>query len=250
MKVIRFAVLAFVVTVIPCRARAQAPAPPAPPPPGLPPPPAPPPPPAAAPAPAPTPAPPPPPAAAPASTPAPAAAPAPAVAPPADAAVPPPPVEPSPPAAPGLDAKRRIIPTGRFTVGPYVTSAFGLRGGHFINVLAGGRFGFKWSQSAAFELGMAYANLRGKEGRVHNVLPEVTMLFRIPLPSPVLGMPFRVGGGYLPKNGPTLRASLGFDLALSPTTIVELALAEPMVWVTHSRAELSLNIGGGARIGF
>jgi hypothetical protein len=125
-----------------------------------------------------------------------------------------------------------------------------LRGGKFVNVLAGGRFGFNWSPRVAFELGVAYANLKGKEGRVHNVLPEVSVVYRIPLPSPVLGVPFRVGAGYLAKNGPTLRASFGLDLAVTPNTVIELALLEPMVWVTHDRAEASLNVGASARIGF
>jgi hypothetical protein len=133
---------------------------------------------------------------------------------------------------------------------PYATGAFGLRGGKFINVLAGGRLGFNWSPRVAFEVGAAYANLRGREGRVHNVLPEVSLLFRFPVPSPVLGVPLRVGAGYLPKNGPTLRLSLGLELAVSSNTALELALIEPMIWVTQDRSEVSLNLGPAARIGF
>jgi hypothetical protein len=135
-------------------------------------------------------------------------------------------------------------------VTPYVTTAFGLRGGKFVNVLAGGRMAFNWSPRATFELSIAYANLRGRERRVHNALPEMSVLFRLPLPGPVLGMPLRLGAGFLPKNGPTLRASLGLDAVVSPSTIVELNLLEPMVWVTHDRSELSLNVGAAVRVSF
>jgi hypothetical protein len=109
---------------------------------------------------------------------------------------------------------------------------------------------FNWDRRSTFELGIAYANLRGREGRVHNALPEISILHRIPLPGPVLGIPLRVGAGFLPKNGPTLRASLGLDAKVSESTILELNLLEPMVWVTHDRSELSLNVGGAARISF
>jgi hypothetical protein len=131
-----------------------------------------------------------------------------------------------------------------------VTTAFGLRGGKFVNVLAGGRMAFNWAPRMAFELGVAYANLRGRERRVHNALPEVSAHYRVPLPGPVLGMPFRLGAGFLPKNGPTLRASLGLDAVVSPSTIVELDLLEPMVWVTNDRSELSLNVSGAVRVSF
>lgn len=109
---------------------------------------------------------------------------------------------------------------------------------------------FNWAPRTAFELGIAYANLKGRERRVHNALPEISMHYRIPLPGPVLGMPFRIGAGFLPKNGPTLRASLGLDASVSPSTIVELDLLEPMVWVTHDRSELSLNVSGAVRVSF
>jgi hypothetical protein len=117
-------------------------------------------------------------------------------------------------------------------------------------VLAGGRIAFNWAPRTSFELGIAYANLRGRERRVHNVFPEVSVVHRVPLPGPVLGMPFRIGAGFLPKNGPTLRASLGLDAVVSPSTIVELDLLEPMVWVTKDRPELSFNVSGAVRVSF
>jgi hypothetical protein len=109
---------------------------------------------------------------------------------------------------------------------------------------------FNWERHTTFELGVAYANLRGRERRVHNVLPELSLVYRVPLPGAVFGLPLRFGAGFLPKNGPTLRVSLGLDAVVSPSTILELDLLEPMVWVTHDRSELSLDVGAAARVSF
>ncbi len=140
-----------------------------------------------------------------------------------------------------MEARYQLVPTE--------TTAFGLRGGKFVNELVGARFGFAWTPRGAFELGVSYANLRGKEGRAHNVLPEVSFFYRLPLPGPALGVPLRFGAGFLPRNGPTLRLSAGIDCVISDSAVLELMLLEPMVWVTHDRPEPSLDVGVAVRIG-
>lgn len=69
------------------------------------------------------------------------------------------------------------------------------------------------------------------------------MAYSIPLGESAVRIPIRFAGGYLPKNGPTLRLTSGFDWSLSDSIAVELALIEPMVWVARDRPELSLNFG-------
>lgn len=134
-------------------------------------------------------------------------------------------------------------------VGAYSTTAFGLSGGHFLNELAGARVDLEYTPRFSLGFGLAYANLKGKYGRTSNVLPEAMLGYRIPL-GRVVGVPFHLAGGYLPKNGPTLRLGAGIDFRLGDTARLELMLLEPMVWVTKDRPESSLNLGVGLNLAF
>jgi hypothetical protein len=128
-------------------------------------------------------------------------------------------------------------------LGGFATVAIGLPGVDFVNELAGARFELEYTPRFAFGLSLAYANLKGKDGRVSNVLSEASLAYAIPLGDSGLRIPIRFAGGYLPKNGPTLRLSSGFDWALGESMAIELVLLEPMVWVARDRPELSLNLG-------
>jgi hypothetical protein len=88
---------------------------------------------------------------------------------------------------------------------------------------------------------LAYANLKGKDRRVHDVLPEVESEYRLPLQHESLGLPVRLALGYLPKNGPTLRLGAGFDFALGERAAFELVPFEAMIWVDRERPEVSLD---------
>jgi hypothetical protein len=133
----------------------------------------------------------------------------------------------------------------RLTV--FSTTALGVPGIDFVNELAGARFELEYTPRFAIGFAASYANLKGKDGRVSNVLPEASFAYRAPLGESAFHVPLRLSGGWLPKNGPTLRFSTGFDIDLGDTFSLELALLEPMVWVAYDRPELSLNLGiGGA----
>ena len=80
------------------------------------------------------------------------------------------------------------------------TSAFGVTHAKFFNQLAGARLDYRFTSRFAFGASFAYANLEGKDGRVHNVLPEVSTEYRVPLQKEAYGMPLRLGLGFLPKN--------------------------------------------------
>lgn len=133
--------------------------------------------------------------------------------------------------------------------GAYSTTAFGLSGGHFLNELAGARVDLEYTPRFSLGFGLAYANLKGKYGRASNVLPEAMLGYRVPL-GRVVGLPFHLAGGYLPRNGPTLRLGAGIDFRLADKARLELVLLEPMVWVTKDRPESSLNLGIGFNMGF
>jgi hypothetical protein len=124
----------------------------------------------------------------------------------------------------------------------YSLTAFGLTGSGFSNQLLGARYEFAFTPRYSLGFGAAYANLKGKDGRASNVLAEVLFGYRLPL-GRVVSIPFQFGGGYLPKNGPTLRAGTGFDFELGSHARLTLTLLEPMVWVTRNRPEASLNLG-------
>lgn len=56
--------------------------------------------------------------------------------------------------------------------------------------------------------------------------------------------------GALPKNGPTLRWTVGLDANLSETVALELDPIEPMIWVTRERPEVSLDVSALLKIAF
>jgi hypothetical protein len=127
-------------------------------------------------------------------------------------------------------------------VGAFSTVALGMPRLGFVNELVGARFELEYTPRFALGFSLAYANMKGKDGRVSNVLPEVSIAYHVPL-GDSFGIPIRFAAGYLPKNGPTLRLTSGFDLELDDTVAIELALLEPMVWIARDRPELSLNLG-------
>lgn len=128
------------------------------------------------------------------------------------------------------------------------TSAFGVSNAGFFNQLVGPRFDYRFTRRFALGGALAYANLKGKEGRVHNALPEAMLEYRAPITGESFGVPLRFAGGFLPKNGPTLRLSAGLDFAFSEAFSVELIPVEPMVWVNRERPEVSLNASLALRL--
>lgn len=121
------------------------------------------------------------------------------------------------------------------------SSAFGLTNARFFNQLVGARLEYRFTPRFAFGGTLSYVNLKGKDERVHNVLPEATTEYRIPLEPASVGIPLRLSLGFLPKNGPTLRVAAGIDFDLSQQLSLELIPLEPMIWVVRERPEVSLN---------
>jgi hypothetical protein len=134
------------------------------------------------------------------------------------------------------------VPPLERRVAAFSTTALGLSGAGFVNELAGARFELGYTPRFTLGFSVAYANMKGKDGRVSNVLPEAMLAYRIPV-SRVVGFPLHFASGYLPKNGPTLRLGAGFDFALGERVRLDLTLLEPMVWVTRNRPESSLDFG-------
>jgi hypothetical protein len=138
----------------------------------------------------------------------------------------------------------------RWALGVASTSAFGLTHAKFFNQLVGGRVDYRLTHRFALAAGVSYANLEGKDRRVHNVLPEVGAAYRIGFRRASVALPLRLAFGYLPKNGPTLRLGVGLSLLLSRSVTLELVALEPMIWVTRDRPEISLNGSVGLGVAF
>ena len=149
--------------------------------------------------------------------------------------------QPPPDAGTSARAGAKADKIGKRAVG-FATVALGLPGLVFVNELVGARFELEYKLSFSFGASLAYANLKGKDGRVSNVLPEVWFGYYAPL-GKSLGFPIRFAGGFLPKNGPTARLSYGLGFSFSEKVSLELALVEPMIWVARDRPELSFNLG-------
>lgn len=121
------------------------------------------------------------------------------------------------------------------------SSAFGVTNATFFNQLVGARLEYRFTPRFAFGGAVSYVNLKGKDERVHNVLPEALSEYRLPLEPARFGILLRLSLGFLPKNGPTLRVGAGFDWELSERVSLELIPLEPMIWVVRERPEISLN---------
>lgn len=128
------------------------------------------------------------------------------------------------------------------------SSAFGLTNARFFNQLVGARLEYRFTPRFAFGGALSYANLKGKDERVHNVLPEATTEYRLPLQPASIGIPLRFSLGFLPKNGPTLRVAAGIDFQLSERVSLEILPLEPMIWVVRERPELSLDASLALRL--
>jgi hypothetical protein len=121
--------------------------------------------------------------------------------------------------------------------------AYGIVTGEFRNQLVGGRLDYRFSPTVSLGGYLGYVNLRGKEGRVHSVLPLVQLEYQLAR-QPYRGVyfPVRFGTGYLPRNGPVARLGTGIAVELSPRLEL-VGQVSPMVWITHDRALLSMNVG-------
>jgi hypothetical protein len=168
---------------------------------------------------------------------------------PAPAPVPPPGLAPAPaPPDPTPVLSSEVARPLRF--GFTSTSAFGVTHAKFFNQLLGARLDYRFTSRFAFGASLAYANLKSKDRRVHEVLPEVSSEYRVPLGGETFGLPLRFALGYLPKNGPTLRLGAGLDFGLSDSLSLEVVPLEPMIWLNRERPEVSLNGSIALRIAF
>jgi hypothetical protein len=147
---------------------------------------------------------------------------------------PPPIVQQPPPAPPARDR----IP---MRLALQTEGAIGVYPGDFYNHAVGARLDLVVSPHVSFGGYLAYVNLKGKDGRASDLLTYVQVEYLAGSPGGIR-IPVRFASGYLPRNGPVVRAATGFAFPLTPTLDLTAELLAPMVWVTRDQMVLSMNL--------
>jgi hypothetical protein len=132
-------------------------------------------------------------------------------------------------------------PARRLWLALRTESAFGYSGAGFYNHLAGVRLDYRPDPRFGIGVLASYANLKGAEGRAHNLLVAGMVEWRLPLSARV-SLPVRGYTGYLPANGPWLKAATGPSFTLAPRTELTLELAAPALWVIRERVVGSFDV--------
>jgi len=119
----------------------------------------------------------------------------------------------------------------------------------FYNHIVGPRFDYGFPNDFALGLFVGYVNLKGKEGRAHNVLSYLQLEYRTRVSkTSEFRIPLRLAAGYLPKNGPFFRLSAGVEIPLGRGVHLGLDLIAPALWIIRNRTLLSIDVG--AEVGF
>jgi hypothetical protein len=121
--------------------------------------------------------------------------------------------------------------------------AFGLSSRFFYDHFVGGRLDYAFTRSFALGAYVGYANLAGKEGRAHNVLPYLQLEYRLaPWNENGVLIPLRFGTGYLPKNGPYLRVATGPSFPLTDAVRIGFDLLAPTFFIVHDRTVVAMDV--------
>jgi len=147
-------------------------------------------------------------------------------------------------AAQDAGATTAVVETVRLPVRLAVQTeaAFGVHPGDFYNQLVGARVDLQFSAHVSVGAYAGYANLKGKEGRAHDLLAYAQVEYMALTPGSFLRIPFRFGSGYLPMNGPVVRVASGVAFALAPKVDLITELFAPTIWVTRDQTVLSMNL--------
>jgi hypothetical protein len=168
---------------------------------------------------------------------------------------PPPPIPPPPPATraapvgpdwPAASAQIMLAappPRLRARLALQTEAAFGALTGSFHNQLAGARLDLQFSPRVSFGGYLGYANLKGRVGRASNLLSFAQVEYMAgPADPSRVRVPIRFGSGYLPGNGPVVRAAAGLAFPLTRNMDLVSEILAPMIWVTNDQMLLSMNL--------
>lgn len=120
----------------------------------------------------------------------------------------------------------------RIALAGFAEGALGFADDGFYNQLVGLRLDFRPAKRLAIGFALSYANLKGKNGRAHNALPAAMLEWSFPA-SKSISVPLRFYSGYLPNNGPWLKAALGLSHPLSEHSRFTIEAIAPALWIVH-----------------
>ncbi|HEX7476680.1 MAG TPA: hypothetical protein VF331_02635 [Polyangiales bacterium] len=133
--------------------------------------------------------------------------------------------------------------SGHLRLAAQTESAIGFSRDGFYNHLVGGRVDYRVSPNFSFGGYLAYANLRGRDGRVGSALYYLQIEQRIPIaPGSKLSIPLRLDLGYLVRNGSVLRVASGLAIPLGERFDLVFDLLAPTFWLTPERSLFSLDL--------
>jgi hypothetical protein len=131
----------------------------------------------------------------------------------------------------------------RWNLALQTEGAIGTSQDMFYNHLFGARVDYRITRDILFGLYVGYANLRGKDGRVHNVLTYLQIEDRVRISSESdITVPLRLGLGYLPYNGPVVRLAGGVNIPLSRQIELGFDVLVPTFWILPDRTAVSLDL--------
>ena len=145
---------------------------------------------------------------------------------------------------PGSSAAPRPVESiPRLRLALQTEGAIGVSGDGFYNHLVGARLDYRFTSSVAGGVYVAYANLKGKDGRVSNVLPLLSIEYRFGFgETESFGIPVRFASGYLANNGPVLRLSGGLGFRVSDGFEVNFDLVAPTFWSSRDETVVSFDL--------
>lgn len=140
--------------------------------------------------------------------------------------------------------RRAPEPIGRrFQLVLQTEGAIGTSQDTFYNHLLGMRLDWRIARTLLLGAYVGYANLRGKAGRVGNLLAYLQIENRVrPSSRSSLTIPLRLAVGYLPFNGPVVRLAAGLNVPLSDRFELGFDLLTPTFWVLPDRVVVSLDL--------
>lgn len=146
--------------------------------------------------------------------------------------------EPEPAAEPEPEAPLRRVSLALQTEG-----AIGTSENVFYNHLIGARLDVRITRTVLLGAYLGYANLRGRDGRVGNVLAYGQIENRVRLTSRTdITLPLRFGFGYLPFNGPHVRLAAGVNIPLGDRIELGFDLLNPTFWVLPDETAVSFDV--------
>jgi hypothetical protein len=155
------------------------------------------------------------------------------------------------PAAPRRPRRRPRAHPQRWEASLGVIAALGPGRNGFANALVAARVSYFPSDRLGFSFTTAYANLRGREARVSNVLFLAGIETAVDLlPERRIFIPLRAEIGYLPNNGPVFRLTASVAFSLARRVRLTIDLLSPTLWVLPETTPVTLDLGAHLAVGF